>query len=228
MIRALPLCLLATPVLAGNSFVPPVGCEGTLTVQSRDCSVTHVYVCGADAPGVTWSVTFDAEGPVFVDKIDYETQWLETYNVIDGVRETLILPADDPASLTELLDSGIDSYDFRLDTPEGDVRVVGFDQIVGETTTIDDEPLLPMVFEGRYEDATGVFMPVSGTQYVSSRHRRFFAGTFVTTEGGDTTEWDASPVEFIYPGEPGFFDTTPRYECNPTLARFAPEPEGDL
>ena len=228
MIRALPLCLLGTPALASDLFIPPVGCEGMLTVQSRSCEVTHVYTCSADAPGENWSVTFDADGPVFVDKIDFETQWLETYNVLDGARETLILPADDPASLTELLASGIDSYDFRLDTPEGDVRVVGYDQIAGDPVTIDDEPLLPMVFEGRYEDADGVFMTVSGTQYVSSKHRRFFAGTFVITEDGDTSEWDASPVEFIYPGEPGFFDKTPRYECSPTLARFAPEPKGDL
>jgi len=228
MIRVVPLLLLAGPALASDTFVPPVGCSGTLTVQSRSCEVTHVYSCAGDAPGENWAVTFDLEGPFLVDKIDFETQWLHTFHIRSGLTESLIAPAEDPASLTELLATGIDTYDFMLSNPDGDIRVVGYDQIAGDALEIDGEVLLPMVFEGRYEDAGGPYMFVSGTQFVSAKHRRFFAGTFVITEGDDTQEWDASPIDFIYPGEPGFFDKTPRYECDASLARFAPHMEGDL
>ncbi|MEM6758001.1 MAG: hypothetical protein AAF601_00840 [Pseudomonadota bacterium] len=227
-VRALSLTLtmIAAPALA-DQFVPPVGCTASLTVQSKNCEVTHVYTCEGDPVGVNWSVTFDNDGPVFVDKIDYETQWLETFHVFQGVRESLITPAADPASLTELLATGIDSYDFRLRAEDGEIRVVGYDQIVGDVLTIDDEPLLPMVFEGRYEDDTGVFMTISGTQYVSEKHRRFFGGIFEVTEDGDTRTWDASPFEFIYPGEPGFLDKTPRYECAASMIGYAPYPQID-
>ena len=227
MIRALALPLIATPAMA-DQFVPPAGCTASLTVQSKNCEVTHVYACAGDAPGVNWSVTFDNDGPVYIDKIDYETQWLETFHVFQGVRETLIIPAADPASLTELLETGVDAYDFRLQSGDGEIRVVGYDQIVGDVLTIDDEPLLPMIFEGRYEDDGGVYMTISGTQYVSEKHRRFFAGTFEVTEDGDSRTWDSSPFEFIYPGEPGFLDKTPRYECAASMIRHVPRQQGDL
>lgn len=234
VVRAMIGCaaLLAAPAIAQDLFQLPPGCEATLTVQSRSCEVTHIYQCASDATGTSRSVVYGFEGPILLDKIDYETQWLETYVFFTGALETLIAPAQDPASLTELLASGIDSYDFRLTTPEGETRVVGYDEIVGPALTIDDEPLLPMAFEGRYEEDGETTITISGTQFVSARHRRFFSGQFEVTEDGDTRTWDASPIEFIYPGEPGFLSKTPRYECEASMIRFVPrlntDPEGDL
>ena len=228
MKRVLAVMLVcASPAAAqdGNRFYPPEGCTAQLTIQSRSCQVDNIWTCEAN-PGHSWRMEFQADGPTFVSRIDYETQWVESFHLFPTRRRELVQPADDPASLTELLDTGIDSYDFTLRTPSGPVRVVGFDRLTGETVTIDDEPLLVTEFNARHETTSGTVLEIAGTEYVSVRHRRFISGTYSGTAENGPFEDDASPVDFIYPGEPGFFSKTPLYDCEASLARYVPTVKG--
>ncbi|MEM6371425.1 MAG: hypothetical protein AAF727_01405 [Pseudomonadota bacterium] len=220
--------VLAAPVSAQDAdrFYPPEGCTAQLTVQSRSCSVSNIYTCAADQPGDSWRVEFDVDGPIFMSKIDSETQWLESYDLFPTRREVLVQPAADPASLSELLETGTDSYDFVQRSDTGPVRVVGFDQLTGEEVVIDGEPLLVTQFSARHETSDGVVLEVSGNEYVSVRHRRFIAGTYKGKGVNGTFESDSSPVDFIYPGEPGFFSKTPQYDCESSLARYVPTVKG--
>lgn len=209
-----------------NRFYPPDGCTAQLTVQSRSCGLSNIYTCEADAPGDSWRVEFDVDGPIFISKIDYETQWLESYDLFPTRREVLIQPADDPASLTELLETGIDAYDFVQRGESGPVRVVGFDRLTGEEVVIDGEPLLVTEFDARHETTDGIVLEVTGNEYVSVRHRRFIAGTYKGKGVNGSFEDDKSPIDFIYPGEPGFFSKTPLYDCEASLARYVPTVKG--
>lgn len=227
---ALSLCavLMAGPVAAQDPtlFYPPDGCTAELTVQSRSCSLSNIYTCEADQPGENWRVEFDVDGPFFISKIDYETQWLESYDLFPTSREVLVQPADDPASLTELLETGTDAYDFVQRGEAGPVRVVGFDRLTGEEVVIDGEPLLVTEFTARHETTDGVMLEVTGSEYVSVRHRRFIAGTYKGEGANGAYEIDKTPVDFIYPGEPGFFSKTPLYDCEASLARYVPTAKG--
>ncbi|MEM8577894.1 MAG: hypothetical protein AAGF60_08600 [Pseudomonadota bacterium] len=222
MIRLAFLALLPVAAAAQEAevFVPPEGCTGTLTVQSANCQVSNIYVCDADVAGHNWRMVFDREGALFLSKIDAETQWLESYDFDPGRRNVLRQPADDPARLTELLETGTDSYDFVQSMGGDIVRIVGFDRLTGDDAVIDGEPLLGTEFSARYEGFSGTYLRVEGREYVSVRHRRFIGGTITRIIGDTRRDEDQSPVEFVYPGEPGFFTQTPLYGCAAQVARF--------
>ena len=226
---AMALILLAAPVAASDIFIPPVGCEGVVTVQSRGCELDNIYVCTADAPGDSWRVSFHQDGPVFIGRIDAETQWMESIDLFpEWRREVIEQPAADPASLSELLQSGTDAFDFNMRGAGGGVtRVVGFDQLTGEEVVIDGEPLLRTQFSARYESTLTGTSRIEGNEYVSAKLGRFLSGSYrYTGVDGVVTEWANDPVDFIYPGEPGFFSKTPLYECEASLARFTPDAQG--
>ena len=208
----------ATPAVAQQSFAAPEGCEATLTVQHKGCVVINVWQCDADEPGDQWMALLSQGGLFSVQHVDREFQWLESFKITGD--ERLITPADDPASLDELFANQIDTWDFTLDTDLGLERHVGFDMLTGETVVIDGEELLRTEFQGRTIDGDGNEIDASsGRQYVSETHRMFFLGE--TWENATPDEiLDFSPVEFIYPGEPGFFTAVPIYECNEIDASY--------
>jgi hypothetical protein len=209
---------LATPAVAQQSFAAPEGCEATLTVQHKGCVMINVWQCEADNEGDQWIALLTQAGVYSVQKVDAEFQWVENYKVTGT--ERLQTPVDDPASLTELFETQLDTWDFVIETEDGEERNVGFDMLTGETIDIDGETLLVTEFQGRKLDAEGNEIEAgSGSQYVSDKHRLFFFGT----AWDDTTPDDVidmSPVEFIYPGEPGFFSDTPKFECNEIDASY--------
>lgn len=209
---------VATPTVAQQSFAAPEGCEAKLTVQHKGCVVINVWQCEADDPGDQWIALLTQAGVFSVQKVDDEFQWIENYKVTGT--ERLLTPAPDPASLTELLEAQIDTWDFTLETETGEERHVGFDMLTGDTTTIDGEVLLNTEFQGRTLDGDGNEIEAgSGRQFVSAEHRLFFFGIAWDDATPDDVI-DMSPVEFIYPGEAGFFSDTPKYECNEIDARF--------
>ncbi len=216
------LGLIATgaPAFAQQNFAPPEGCEGVLTVQQKGCVMVNVWSCEADEPGDQWIALIGGGGLFSIQKVDDEFQWLESYKVTG--EEQLRLPADDPASLTELFANQIDTWDFVIETEEGIERNVGFDSLTGETTVIDGEELLNTEFQGRTLDADGNEVETgSGRQYVSQTHRLFFFGE-AWDEATPDNIIDMSPVEFIYPGEPGFFSASPKFECNVNEVDYRP------
>ncbi|KJZ21209.1 hypothetical protein [Loktanella sp. S4079] len=211
---------LASPVAAQQSFAAPEGCEAKLTVQQKGCVMVNVWTCEADADGDQWIALIGQTGVFSIQRVDDEFQWMETYSVLGN--EALSVPADDPASLTELFANQVDTWDFVIETEEGIERNVGFDMLTGETVVIDGETLFETEFEGQTLDGDGNVLDNSnGRQYVSQDHRLFFFGKSWSEDAPDQIT-DMSPVEFIYPGEPGFFAAQPVYECNQIETSYQP------
>jgi hypothetical protein len=202
-------------------FTPPEGCSGWLTVQSRGCRVSNHYRCEGDAPGDQWRADFDQEGIFFVSRIDRETQWVESYDMFPTVRQTLDPNPADPASFSELLSAGVDTFDFGLTEDTGDrSRVTGFDRLTGRAVTIDGISLQETEFEFREAAPDGTVMQSArGNEYINPEWRIFLSGPseWVTAEG--TVPVDGSPRQFIFPGEPGFFSTEPIFDCEATMSK---------
>lgn len=212
--------MAGTPVAAQQSFAVPEGCTGTMTIQHKGCVVVNVWQCDADAEGDQWIATASQNGLFSVQRVDREFQWVEAFRVIGNTR--LITPADDPASLTELFANQIDTWDFTLETDDGPERHVGFDMLTGETTVIDGVTLMNTEYQGRTLDAAGNETEAgSGAQFVSEEHRLFFFGKSWSDDNPDQVT-DMSPLEFIFPDEPGFMSSEPKYECNQIETGYQP------
>lgn len=209
---------LAAPAVAQQIFAAPEGCTAKLTVQHKGCVMVNVWQCDADDPGDQW-IALLTQGSVFsVQKVDDEFQWIEAYKVTGN--ERLMTPVEDAASLTELFDIQLDTWDFTLETDDGEQRNVGFDMLTGETTVIDGETLLNTEFQGRTLDADGNEIEAgSGRQFVSEKHRLFFFGEAWDDAAPDDII-DMTPLEFVYPGEAGFFSDQPKFECNQIDASY--------
>jgi hypothetical protein len=221
--------LLAVPAGA-QTFEPPRGCEVFLTVQSRQCSVSHVYRC-PDAPdGGFAEAIFDSDGMSAVVGYGPSYQWQDSLYMWDNSREALVPPAEDPIDIDELMAEGIDTFRFTMHrTAPGEDReitIVGADMLTGEERTIDGVPLEVVQTQLQILTEDGAVEYNSrGVQYLSREKRLFFLGPEeVYDEGGEGTPYDNSPVDFIEPGEPGFASTLPLYECDQQKAGFAPAP----
>lgn len=220
MRKFLVLAFLTTPVapaLAGTWTVPQ-GCEAFMTVQAKACRVSHYYKCAGDAPGDQWRVDMDQEGEFFFSRIDREAQWVESY---DPVKQVLDPSPADPASFSELLATGIDTWDFTLSKEDGSSsRAVGYDRLTGETVQIDGITLSRTEVEFTEYDALGnVSRQSRGNEYLHPDWRMFFAGPGETDLGdGQWRPIDGSPVEFIFPGEDGFLATQPKHDCDALTA----------
>ena len=217
LLNAAVLGLLPFAVDA-QSFSVPEGCEGVVTVQQHGCILVNVWQCAADPEGDKWIALISENGPFSVQHVDREFQWLESFKMTGT--ETLVQPAPDPASMTELLANGLDTFEFVIEKESGADRTVGFDALTGVEIEIDGEPLLQTEFEGRTlaEDGTELDHGV-GHQYVSAKHRIFFFGESWDAATPDQIV-DLSPVEFIYPGEAGFFSAKPKFDCGVIESRF--------
>jgi len=220
MICAAGLMAAPMPALAG-SFTPPAGCTGWLTVQSRACRVSNYYKCTQDAPGDQWRTDFDQEGLFFASRTNAEAQWIESIEMNPMVRQTLDAGAEDPASFTELL-GGLDTFAFNLSRDNGEAsRVRGFDRLTGKTVVIDGVTLLQTEFEFSEEPVgEGTQRQSRGNEYVHRDWRLFFAGPSEWDDGSGPVPIDGSPLQFIFPCEPGFSTTEPLFECNAVLSRY--------
>lgn len=211
---------LAEPASAG-SFTPPAGCTGWLTVQSRACRVSNYYKCTQDAPGDQWRTDFDQEGLFFASRTNAEAQWVESIEMNPMVRQTLDDGAEDPASFSELL-GGLDTFAFNLSRDNGETsRVRGFDRLTGKSVLIDGVTLSQTQFEFVEEIADGTVRQQRGTEYVHPDWNLFFAGPSEADNGGGYAPIDGSPLQFVFPGEPGFFATQPLFECDAVLSNYS-------
>ena len=212
----LPLILLAAPAAAAT-FTPPKGRTTHLTVQSRGCLVSQFYTCEADTKGDQWRADYDADGAYFLSKIDRETQWIESYDLTPGTKEVLDPNPRDPASFSDLLALGLDSFDFSLSKDNGERTIIrGFDRLTGQTATIDGVILKQTEYEYTQTDEKGTVLRHSkGFEYISEEWRSFFSGhSEWELEDGTWAPADTPPVKFITPGKPGFASTLPLFECD--------------
>ena len=217
---ALSAALLSQPVIPAHAgtWTPPEGCQAFLTVQAKACRVSHYFTCTADAPGDQWRVDLDQEGEFFQSRTDREGQWVESY---DPVLQVLDPAPADAASFSGLLASGIDTWDFTLSREDGaGSRAVGYDRLTGQSVVIDGITLQQTEVEFTEYDRDGTLLRRSrGNEYLHPDWRLFFAGPGETDLGDGT--WrpiDGSPVEFIFPGEAGFLDRQPKYDCDALTA----------
>lgn len=217
------ILVLPTPTLAGN-FTPPEGCTTWMTVQSRACRVSNYYKCTQDPPGDQWRADFDQEGPFFISRIDREAQWIESFDLNPTVRQTLDPNPEDPASFSDLL-GGVDTYAFGLTRDDGtQSRVKGFDRLTGRTVVIDGITLPETAFEYEERDLDGnLLRRAHGNEYINPEWRTFLAGPSEWDGGEGYVPIDGSPLQFIFPGEPGFASTQPLFECDAVLSGL---PEG--
>lgn len=218
----LALTLLAAGTAGAGVFEAPEGCALQYTVQARDCTANQHYVCDADAPGDQWLATFDADGLRYVARIDAETRWMESHSMRSGISETLDPEAPGHASLSTLLRSGTDEFDFWTRTNDGGhYRYTGRDSLTGETVTIDGVTLEKTRFTLTMTDAGGeTILTRQGQQFISRDKRRFFGGIETGTDWtGETVRTDTTPVTFRHPGQPGFGNTTPQYGCDMMMAQ---------
>ncbi|NHB76605.1 hypothetical protein G8O29_07595 [Rhodobacter sp. M37P] len=212
------LTVPAAPALAA-SWTVPEGCEAFMTVQSKACRVSHHYRCSADAPGDQWRVDMDQEGPFFYSRINHEAEWVESY---DPIMQVLDPDPADPASMTELIGEGMDTWSFSLSKADGSgSRAEGYDRLTGRSVVIDGITLSETEVEFAEYDRSGKLIRRSrGNEYMHSDWRLFFAGPGETDLGdGIWRPIDGSPVEFIFPGEEGFLARQPKYDCDALTAR---------
>lgn len=222
---AVPLLWIATPALAG-SFTPPEGCTLTMTVQSRGCNVSNYYTCEKDAAGEQWRADFDQEGLFFQSKIDFETQWIESYEINPPVKQVLDPNPTDPASFSQLLATGYDSFAFGLSKDNGETSSVrGFDRLTGEEVVIDGVTLKRTEYEMTETAPDGtVLRQARGREFISADFRSFFAGMSEIWTGETWLPLDGTPMSFDFQGDKGFGATQPIFDCDAVLSwRLAPQ-----
>ena len=213
---------------AGDRFQVPAGCTAFLTVQSRSCLVSHHWRCEADPADTHWRVTLDQDGPFYLNYTDREFRWLRAFNLRSGSNDTLVVPEDDPASLSELLETGSDTmvFSIREERAEGVFQrdYTGFDRLTGDVVNIDGHDLLVTEFTYQWETGGGPRV-TEGTQFVWRDRGLFFGGLeTVTTPGGESYEGNYSPVEFHEPGDPDFLTMTPLYDCGDMMSAAPADP----
>lgn len=217
MRAGLCLALLTSPTLAGT-WTPPEGCEAYVTIQSKGCIVSHQYRCERDPAGDQWRVDMDQQGEIFYSHIDSEGQWLESY----GSAQQLLDPSPtDPASITNLLASGLDTAEFSVSRDDGTgSRFSGFDRLTGKEVVIDGVTLLQTEIDyTEYDRAGTVVGRARGNEFIHPDWRAYLAGPGERDLGdGKWLPLDASPVEFAFPGEEGFLATEPKFDCDVVTA----------
>ncbi len=227
---ALMIAMTAAPADAGT-FTPPESCELFMTVQSRGCRVSNHFKCSGDTPGDQWRADFDQEGIFFQSRVNAEAEWVESMEFFPNTRQTLDEGAPDAASFGNLLSSGLDTFEFGLSKNTGErTRVNGFDRMTGRSVTIDGVTLQETEFEFSESDLDGNLLRQSrGKEYIHPDWRLFFSGPSEWNGGdGQFLPIDGSPLQFIFPGEPGFAATQPIFECDEVVAGLpqSSAPEG--
>ena len=220
---ALLFLTVASPAVADthpSTFSLPVGCTAYMTVQNAHCEVDHHFTCTSDPDGHQQRASLDAQGMNFLSVTDQEAQWISSFDPVIGYNEWLLPEQADPVSFAGLIATGVDTFDFQTDTDMfGVTRFVGEDRLTGREVTIDGVTLLQTSYEIMAIAADGtVDWSARGNEFISTDWNIFFGGTGVRTFSDSETSYDERPVEFIFPGEPGFLSTRPKHGCGVAIS----------
>jgi hypothetical protein len=214
MKAALILALLPLPALAQQVGLPK-GCTAFLTVQAAGCTVEHYFTCAGDPPGTRHRLEVYPDGFDFLSTTDAEGQWIETVDSYAGTTSRLEPNPADPGRWSDLLDDGVDTFDFQTIADDGTAtRFVGTDKMTGRIVTIAGRDLSELVSEMRAEDDAGnVLWSMTVTGYADTVERISFGGVVNWVLPDDAYSIDDSPVSFHAPGEDGFLSALPLYGC---------------
>lgn len=215
------LVLLPGPLLAQVPFALPQGCTAFVTIQMAACTVSHAFTCADDPAGVKRRVDLDDTGVTYFGAIDAEAQWLESTHIRAARSEALAPDPADPMSFSELVETGVDNFDFiTLSDEVGPTRYVGGDSLTGQTVVIDGVTLEQTRYSIRAIDASGAELWSSeGFEFINRDWRMFLSGVSTITVPEGSFDADDSPVEFIFPGEPGFLSPDPKHGCGAVLSK---------
>ena len=211
---------LPMPVHAGT-YTPPDGCKLEVTVQNRGCTISQIYRCEQDPKGYQRSAIFDEEGLTYQSLIDAETRWIESNDPDTGIQDLLVEDARDHASFSTLVETGRDDFDFWTESNTGErLHHVGNDELTGEKVTIDGIELEKTRFRLTTSSQNGeVLIERDGQQFINRAMGRFFGGIENMSDWtGQQQKSNDSPVIFSFPGEDGFGETTPQFDCSEMLA----------
>ncbi len=222
------------PALAGPAmgaepigrFALPAGCEAYVTVQKRNCVVSHLFTCAADPEGWQRRADLDETGLIYLGVIDAETQWIESQHLLAGTVDRLGDAPADPASFSELLETGRDSFEFEtVSEPFSVTRYSGHDRLTGKSVTIDGVSLRETEFEVVATAANGAELyRISGREYVQPEWRSFLSGQRQVTTPDESYSTDATPHSFEFPDDPGFLAAKPHIGCEAVMSSLS----GDL
>ncbi|EAR52870.1 hypothetical protein OG2516_10421 [Oceanicola granulosus HTCC2516] len=226
-----PRLAIAAVLLAGGTAAPaaaqvetfslPEGCEAFVTVQLKSCTVQHAFTCEGDPEGYIRRVDLGEEGMEYAGMIDRETQWIESFHVSTQHSESLEAAPADPASFSELVSAGEDSFDFITESDEiGETRYVGRDALTGVVETIDGVTLHQTEYDiTAYGPDGSEEWRATGNEWISKEWRMFLSGTSHIETPTEAWDVDDSPVEFMFPGEPGFLSANPKFGCGALMSK---------
>lgn len=205
------------------TFTPPQSCKLEVTVQNRGCSVSQYYRCSTDPKGDQRSAIFGQDGLTHLSRIDDETRWVESSDPQTGLEDHLVDEARDHASFSTLLDTGRDDFDFWTVSNTGErLHHVGHDELTGEKVSVDGIELEKTRFQLTTSDQGGeVLITREGQQFISRAMRRFYGGVEQQSDWtGEDRNTNDSPVLFSFPGEEGFGETTPQFDCDQLMTQL--------
>lgn len=218
---ALAAALAPLPGFSGT-FTPPPGCRLEVTVQQRGCSVLQQYRCDSDAAGDQRAAVFRREGLVYLSQIDAETRWLHSTQLPEGIEDVLVEDSADHASFSTLLHEGMDEFDFMTRSNLNEtLRFIGHDRLTGRKRVIDGVELEETRFlVTSYDEAGRSLIQRSGQQFINRAMGRFYGGIEESFDWtGETRNTNDTPVLFSFPGEEGFGDTEPKFDCDEMIAQ---------
>ena len=219
LIAPLPVAAQDAPA-APRLFSLPTGCTGYVTIQSASCTLSHHFTCEGDPEGWQRRADLDEGGVSYFGAIDSETQWVESFHVMSGHSERLAPDPVDPASISDLIANGFDTYDFRTLSAEiGETRFVGQDRLTGKIVTIDGVTLDETEYSiTAFDSGGGEMWRSEGREYISRDYRMFLSGISTISTAGESWESNDTPMQFIFPGEDGFLSGSPKFGCGVVMS----------
>ncbi|MFQ6551030.1 hypothetical protein AAD018_001625 [Aestuariibius insulae] len=199
-----------------GQFALPRGCEAYLTVQYDNCSLSHHFTCAVDPDGHQWAVFTDRNGRGNASRIDRETRWVQSFSLPAATARRTVSETD-PFSLSELLETGEDQFDFMTRSADGEeLRWTGVDRLEKETEVIDGVEFGVISFQNRVANGEGEVQRMeAGTNFISREWRMYLPRTHQVwdPEGTVIHEEERRPVDIVFPEDDGFLALEPIHGC---------------
>jgi hypothetical protein len=212
------LIVPGTAVAEGSILPRPADCKAVMTIQKHGCEVETKLMCGSGKTAFWRSETYNLAGADGVSHSDQHYSLLEEQDA-DGQFRVVNNPmksfADSPA---EVIAKGTGNF-----LQIGTVTLFGIQKPVSASGTMTQEPdALQLSGRSLHRFSLDVAMKLPPPMPVinGSGIAYFDAPTGVLFEGEMNFDWPPSdgsipsePAALILPGQPGFDEPFPTYDC---------------